>query len=68
LVLGLDDITMQPIHAAHAYFTPQILWGARHADVLSESEDGALVLDVTKFHELEPTPPTEDFPYTHRAA
>ena len=63
LVVGLDDISMQTVHAGHRYFHRQIRWGARHADVLSEASDGNLVLDLRKFHELEPTAPTADFPY-----
>jgi inward rectifier potassium channel len=64
LVVGLDDIFMQTVHADHRYYARQIIWGARHADVLSESANGDLVLDLGKFHDLEPTPPTPDFPYT----
>jgi inward rectifier potassium channel len=66
LVVGLDDTSLQPIHASHQYFAGQILWGARHADVLSESEDGALVLDMRKFHDIEPTRASDDFPYSYR--
>ena len=32
-------------------------------DVLSEDEDGNLVLDLRNFHRLEEGEPTEDFPY-----
>jgi inward rectifier potassium channel len=63
MVIGLDDVTMQPIHASHRYFTREILWGARHADILSETPDGNLVMDLGKFHETEPTTPTPEFPY-----
>jgi inward rectifier potassium channel len=63
LVVGLDDVTMQTVHASHRYFLRQILWGARHADVLSEVSDGELVLDLRKFHDTEPTAPIPDFPY-----
>jgi inward rectifier potassium channel len=63
MVVGLDDITMQPVHASHRYFAAQVLWGARHADVLSEGGDGNLILDMTKFHATLPTAPTPDFPF-----
>jgi inward rectifier potassium channel len=63
MVVGMDDITMQPIHAAHRYFARQLLWGARHADILSESPDGNLILDLNKFHDTIPAQPTEGFPY-----
>jgi inward rectifier potassium channel len=64
MVVGLDDTSMQPAHAAHRYFAHQICWGARYRDILSEAEDGALVLDLGRFHEVEPTAPTPEFPYS----
>jgi inward rectifier potassium channel len=51
------------VHGLHRYYTGQIRWGARHADVLSEPEPGLLVLDVRRFHDVEPTAATADFPY-----
>ncbi|MFI5308475.1 MAG: ion channel [Polyangiales bacterium] len=56
MIVGLDDTSMQLVHASHIYFAPQILWQTRHADVLSETEDGSLLLDVRKFHDTEPAP------------
>jgi inward rectifier potassium channel len=63
MMIGFDDITMQTVHAGHRYFAKDILWGARLADVLSETPDGNLVLDLRRFHDVEPTVPTPDFPY-----
>jgi inward rectifier potassium channel len=62
-VSGVDDTSLQPVHARHKYTDAAIVWGARHADVLSEAEDGVLVLDLRKFHDLAPTERTEGFPY-----
>jgi inward rectifier potassium channel len=62
-VVGLDDITMQPVHGQHRYFSHQLLWGYRMSDVLSEDADGDLVLDLHKFHHTEASTPTEAFPY-----
>jgi inward rectifier potassium channel len=53
LMVGLDDTSMQTIHASHQYYAHQILFGARHADVLTEESDGVLVLDLRKFHEVQ---------------
>ena len=53
MVVGLDDTSMQTIHASHHYSDRQILWGARHADIVSEAEDGAMVLDLRRFHDVE---------------
>jgi inward rectifier potassium channel len=63
MVLGIDDVTMQMVHASHRYFAKDIVWGARLADVLSETADGNMLLDLRRFHDIEPTPPTRDFPY-----
>jgi inward rectifier potassium channel len=62
-VVGLDDATMQPVHAGHRYFARDILWGHRLADVLSETPDGHLLLDLRRFQDVEPTEPTTEFPY-----
>ena len=62
-VIGMDDTSMQPVHARQDYTHQQIAWGKRHADVLSEEADGTLTLDVRKFHDLIDTEATADFPY-----
>jgi inward rectifier potassium channel len=62
-VVGIDDITMQPVHGQHRYFSHQFLWGFKMSDILHEDADGDLVLDLHKFHHTEPAPPTETFPY-----
>ena len=62
-MIGLDDATMQMVHSEHRYFARDILWGHRMVDVLSETPDGHLLLDLRKFHDVEPTQPTSDFPY-----
>lgn len=64
-VVGTDDTSLQPVHARHTYLTEDVLWGARHADILREREDGALVLDVRKFNDIEPTDRAPGFPYRH---
>ncbi len=67
-VVGVDDTSLQPVHARHTYADHEILWGARPVDVLSEREDGRIVLDVTKFHDVVETDPTDEFPYPRRQA
>jgi inward rectifier potassium channel len=66
-LVGTDDTSLQQVHARRRYVHTDILWGARHADVLSEREDGKLVLDIRRFHDVEPTTPTEAFPYPRPA-
>jgi inward rectifier potassium channel len=52
IVVGLDDAALQTVHAAHKYFARDILWNTRLADVLSDAPDGAMVLDLRKFHDV----------------
>jgi inward rectifier potassium channel len=66
-LVGTDDTSMQPVHARKRYVDGDVLWGARHADILSERDDGTIVLDVRRFHEVVPTEPVEGFPYKHAA-
>ena len=56
LVVGLDDITMQTVHAQYRYFAKDILWDHKLADVLSETSDGHLLLDLRRFHDVEAVP------------
>ena len=62
-VVGVDDTSLQPVHARHTYLDHEIVWGARHRDVLHEGADGRMVLDVTRFHDIVPTEPVPGFPY-----
>jgi inward rectifier potassium channel len=62
-VSGTDDTSLQLVHSRHKYTDAAIVWGARHADVLSEDPGGMLVLDLGRFHEITPTERTAEFPY-----
>jgi inward rectifier potassium channel len=63
-VMGTDDTSLQPVHARRQYMHYEIVWGARHADILSETDDGDVVLDLRKFHDVTPTEATDSFPYS----
>ncbi len=65
-LVGTDDTSYQPVHARTSYEHAAVAWGARHADVLSETPEGDLVLDVRRFHELVATETIEGFPYVWR--
>ena len=43
----------------------RIFKGARPADAITETET-EMIVDLRKFHELEPTEPCEGFPYRYR--
>lgn len=55
-IVGTDDTSLQLVHARHRYADDAVLWGYRHADVLSERPDGTVVLDVSKFHDVVEAP------------
>jgi inward rectifier potassium channel len=60
---GLDETSAQALHANGRYPHQKIRWGSRHADILTELPDGRVRLDMTQFHELQPTAPSDVFPY-----
>ncbi|BDG01390.1 ion channel [Anaeromyxobacter oryzae] len=62
-VNGVDEVSGQHVHAQRTWLAPAIAWGARLADVLSETEDGNLLFDLRRFHEVTPTQPAPGFPY-----
>jgi inward rectifier potassium channel len=62
-LVGTDDTSQQPVHARRRYVDQEIVWGARHADILTEDADGNVVLDVRRFHDILPTDPVEGFPF-----
>lgn len=65
---GTDETSLQRVHGRHVYEHFSIVWGARLADVLSETPEGDVLLDLTKFHALEPTPQSAEFPYPKSTA
>jgi inward rectifier potassium channel len=62
-VAGVDDTSLQSVHARHTWFSPSVVFGARLADVVSDEPD-RLVLDLRRFHDLVPTAPAPGFPYS----
>jgi inward rectifier potassium channel len=62
-VIGTDDTSLQAVHARHTYIDGDIVFGARHADILAENEDGSITLDLHRFHDIQPTLAIEGFPY-----
>ncbi|HXC52997.1 MAG TPA: ion channel [Candidatus Limnocylindrales bacterium] len=62
-VVGIDETSLQNLHARYTYQADEVTWGARHADMLSEKADGSLQLDMGEFDRLVATVPTPEFPY-----
>ncbi len=59
---GIDDTSLQPVHARHTWLSDSLAFGARLADVVSETQEG-LTLDLRRFHDLVATEPAPGFPY-----
>jgi inward rectifier potassium channel len=66
-VTGIDEASTQTHHARHRYDHSHIVWGARHGDMLSELPDGRIRVDLTQFDVIEPSLPTDEFPYPRAA-
>ena len=53
-VSGVDDNSAQRLYARQLYAEEDIRWQHRYVDITSDSPEGRLVLDYTKFHEITP--------------
>ena len=53
-VVGIDDTSLQPVHARYTWFAGSVVWDARMADVISETPEGDMILDLRNFHEVVP--------------
>lgn len=63
-VAGIDDTSMQPVLATKRYEDHEIVWGAEPADVLTLENDGSITFHLDRFHEIRPTKPTAEFPFS----
>jgi inward rectifier potassium channel len=51
---GLDDSSAQQLNARRTYSQEYIRWQHRYVDISSDAEDGTLLLDYSKFHDVTP--------------
>lgn len=56
-VTGLDSTFATTIHARHVYEAHDVVFDVRFADVISNTPDGRMQIDFTKFHDVLPLPP-----------
>lgn len=58
LLAGVDEVLSQTVYARHTYDAADIRWGYRFADVLQADTAGGeeLVVDMARFHDVEPAP------------
>jgi inward rectifier potassium channel len=57
---GLDDVSMQTVHAIHKYTDDQIRVDHHFEDTLIPLDNGEFAVDVTKFDAVVPDPATRD--------
>jgi inward rectifier potassium channel len=53
-ISGLDDSSAQQLNARRSYSQDYIRWRHRYVDISSNAEDGTLLLDYSKFHDVRP--------------
>jgi len=53
-VSGVDDNSAQRLYTRQLYAAENIRWQHRYVDITSDSPEGRLILDYTKFHEVMP--------------
>jgi inward rectifier potassium channel len=53
-LLGFDNVTMQTVHAIHAYTDRDIAFGMRFADTLRSLPNGDVVVDLRNFDRIVP--------------
>jgi len=59
-IRGADEQIAQDLRARHVYNWTDIIFEHRFVDILENNEHGDLVLDYTRFHEIEPLIPIDD--------
>ena len=57
---GIDDVTMQTINAVHKYVDDDIVVDHQFVDTLIPLDNGAFVVDMTKFDVVMPDPQAHD--------
>jgi len=53
-ISGFDDNSAQQLNARRSYPADHIRWQHRYVDISSNADDGRLVLDYGKFHDVRP--------------
>jgi inward rectifier potassium channel len=53
-ISGLDDNSAQQLNARQSYSQKHIRWRHRYVDIASNADDGHMILDYSKFHDVTP--------------
>ncbi len=57
LLTGIEETFSQTVHARSSYRAPEVVWGARFADLFNrEADDGDLTIDMARLHDFTPVP------------
>jgi len=54
LVSGIDDTTMQPVHALNTWMASDVIFGHRMADIVSDLPGGDMLVDLSRCHDVVP--------------
>jgi inward rectifier potassium channel len=54
LLTGFDETFSQTVYSRTSYRADEIEWGARFANLYEPSDEGLVVIDLARFHDLEP--------------
>ena len=49
---GIDDVLAETIHAHHLYRAEDVVWNARHRDVMGHDDRGRITIDYTRIHDV----------------
>jgi inward rectifier potassium channel len=60
---GLDETSSQTVHGRTSYVAADVVWGARHKDMLTDVSSTKMQLDLKYFDDVMPTQRTAEFPY-----
>ncbi len=49
---GIEDLLAQTVHTRHLYATDEFVFGKRFVDIVTSDQNGARLIDYTRFHDL----------------
>jgi len=62
-VTGTDETTLQAVHGRYVWEAPELAWGTRLDDVVAETKDGNVTMDLRNFDKVRATAPSAEFPW-----
>jgi inward rectifier potassium channel len=62
-VTGTDETTLQAVHGRFVWEAPALAWGTRLDDVVAETKDRNVTMDLRNFDKVRATAPSAEFPW-----